>query len=375
MIYYIIGFFLFLVGILEILNIDRKYRKLLNVLSLFLLILFASLRWKTGTDWISYYEYFVSNQSYDDYKNNHHNFEFLFMLIAFLVRKLTSNYNIFLFIYLFLGMIVFYLTLKRTNLKYFGVAVFSYYMGSYMDFFGGMRSAVAILLTLYSIEYLKNKNIIFFLINIIATQFHRTAIIFLGSVFIIKINLKKYYYIIFCILFYILGKEEVILEVLKVFYSLFKEKQIFLITKLGYYLSNNSLIISDKYLLKDILSALKRIIILAIFLFYKDKIYIKVKEYDILFKLYFISICIYFICSSPSLEIFKRMSIYYFTSEVLLLPILLENIKNIYNKIIIYLIFTIIYFGKLTQLLNSEYGELFQPYYDVIFNLGNRVMW
>lgn len=376
MIYYILGLFLFLSGFLDIFNVSKKNKIFINKISLLILILFASLRWKTGTDWGSYYDYFTLNSSYNDFLQNHHKFEFLFTNITFIIRKVTENYNVYLTIYMALGIYLFNKILKKLQINYIGIAIFSYYMSSYMDFFGGIRAAMAILITLYSVEYIKKLNYKkFFFINLIAMQFHRTALIFMGAIFTKEIKLKKYNYLLICILFYILGKEEIILQFLKILYALFNDSELFIFKKLEYYLHNNSLIISEKYLLKDIVSASKRLIILYIFVLYKDKVKIKKDEYNILLNLYFVSICIYFLFSSQSLEIFKRMSIYFFSAEMLLLPILLENMKKTTNKVWIYILFSVIYFAKLNQLLMGPYGELFTPYYDIFINIGNRQIW
>lgn len=376
MIYYGLGIVLFLGGLLDFFNISKKYKININKFCLFILILFASLRWKTGTDWNSYYEYFIFNKTYSEFLNNHHNFEKIFTMITFFIRSFTKNYNLYLLIYITIGIILFYKILKKMNIKYMGVSIFSYYMGPYMDYFGGIRAAMAVLITLYSVDYIKKRNYKYFLFtNLIAMQFHRTAIVFLGAIFSKKIKMKRYSYLLIIIVFYFLGKEEVCLYLLKGLYEIFKGSEIFIFNKLEFYLNNNALIISESYIMKDMLSALKRVILLFIFIYYKNKIKINKEEYEIFFNIYFISICIYFLFSTPSLEIFKRMSIYFFSSEILLISFLLENVKNKTNKIVIYILFAIVYFSKLNQFLGSVYGELYQPYYDIFINVGDRITW
>ncbi|EBP6603902.1 EpsG family protein, partial [Salmonella enterica subsp. enterica serovar Tennessee] len=60
------------------------------MLSFLFLVSFCSLRWQTGTDWLPYYDDFMS-------PGNRHDFEIGYVLYVKLIRYLTDNYTLFLF--------------------------------------------------------------------------------------------------------------------------------------------------------------------------------------------------------------------------------------------------------------------------------------
>lgn len=352
MIYYIVFFILLSSSIAEI--VLNKKIKILYIMNIIVLILFASLRWEIGTDWSNYYWNFVSKRSLHEMLLSE--FEKGFQVWSFFIQRFTLKYNIFLFFHIGIAMIfIGYIILK--NVKYLNFALLCFYASSgYMDYFGGIRAAFANSILFFSLKYIKEKNIYKFLGCVVfASYFHRTALIFIFAYFVYYLNLDKCKIIILFILALIIMEIDILNRVLNIIGNL---NLAMISQKIKLYLNVHYIVPNiKKYYL--ILSILKRgIVILPVIYMYK-KLDIRIKR---IFNLYFFSIIIYILGSSnENLKIFQRLSIYYLTFECLLFARLFESLK-FSKKILFFISIVILLFLKLYYHLNTGYSDLFIPY-------------
>lgn len=243
-----------------------------------------------------------------------------YMLLNWLVLKLTSNYSVLLFV---VGTILYYSFIfsfkKYTSNNYLSLYLFVA-LGFFFQSMSMLRQYLALIILWHSFKYVINKNfVIFLLLVILATMFHYTAIIF---IIVYPLNFFKFTWsnlIISVVL--ILTGVLCIPYAVKVFSTIIGKDYYYI-----YFVSNElKTNISMNYVIYTIL-------LIGIFIYLllmRKKILTNKLLYDILLKCYYISImCRVLAGFFPSVSFINRVSIYFFISIIYLLPIYIENEKN-----------------------------------------------
>ena len=160
-----------------------------------------------GLDMKNYEDFFhlASNSSFSYLFTNAH-FELGFKLYTKFVSLFTTNYSIFIFITSFLSMIGIYDFIKENSKNYFASIYLFITFNYFIYYFCTLRQVLAISILLLSMRFIKSKDFKkFIFLVLLASLFHKTAIIF-GIVYFIpyiKLTKKKinYFYIGSLILF------------------------------------------------------------------------------------------------------------------------------------------------------------------------------
>lgn len=165
---------------------DRKLKKILIFLALFVPSLFAGLRdFSIGHDVLLYgngwFERAGTYNSLFDYleKAHENRIGIGYATVNFLISRVTSDAHVFYFLYEFLQLVVLYFALKplrkEINITY---AFFVYYFCYYNLSFSMLRQIMAILIVFYSYHFILNKKLVKFVVAILlAYSFHSTGII------------------------------------------------------------------------------------------------------------------------------------------------------------------------------------------------------
>lgn len=182
---------LFFLGYAEIAGSLRGEKRRICFVGMILIFWFLSfVRWKTGTDWDSYYTFFSSNVSLQDFQNRL--FEPFYTYIAFFVKQVTKEYWILLLVY---GSII-YLTVSPTIYKLSPLPLMSiifYFLLRKADIFF-TRESIALAFCLLSLRFIVERKVFLFLVAVtIGTMFHQSVIVFLLAYYIyhLNISLKK----------------------------------------------------------------------------------------------------------------------------------------------------------------------------------------
>ena len=162
-----------------------------------MLSLFAGMRsYEVGTDTINYtYQY---NQSvgfapyvFDD------NVEKGYQIFDAIILSFTHNYFWLLFLSAFFIVYSYLRLIKTYSISYLSSVIIYITLGFYTFLFNGLRQALAIAITTYSIKYLLEKKLLpYVIICLLASIFHISALIMIPFYFLLNLNLKPVYKIL-----------------------------------------------------------------------------------------------------------------------------------------------------------------------------------
>lgn len=157
-------------------NICFKY-----IFPIIVLSLLWGLRYDVGTDYLSYKEIYENNFNgslWDSLSGS--NVEFLYALISHVLFHLNMPYYV-MFIVMALIPLIFYYKSFRNKPFLFGYATFFLMaLGVLFWYFNIQRQGIAFFILLYSVDYIRQKKLLPFLLCIIvATGFHISSLLFL----------------------------------------------------------------------------------------------------------------------------------------------------------------------------------------------------
>lgn len=155
-------------------------------------ILLGGLKWNTGTDWNPYYYNFLNSVTYDKAVNSPISFEWGFSILNFIMNYLTGSFTAFLLLFTFLTVYFKYRVLVSSEFISYGLfGLFCFYCYSIGDIVS-WRQALAISLVLFSVFFIIHRRLFSFVLCIlIASLFHRSAIICLIMYYVYYLNLSK----------------------------------------------------------------------------------------------------------------------------------------------------------------------------------------
>lgn len=192
---YIIFFILVILAFAEVVLGGIKYRTSVIYACVFILVILSfivlsSLRWETGTDWETYYNFFLVHDTTKFISWLEPGYTFLSSSIS----ETTGSYTILLF-----SMALLIISLKsRVINKYSIYPFFSVliWWSTYMADIFPVRQTIAIAMTLYSIIYIIGKNKLkFMLVVCLALSFHASAFIFFAAYWVFHLEIKRKYLI------------------------------------------------------------------------------------------------------------------------------------------------------------------------------------
>jgi hypothetical protein len=359
--YIILFFFFAALSFTDYIYTPVLYRKIyLYIGSVFVFVIlwmFASLRWKTGTDWESYFDSF----SYfsEDYAIN---FEPGFVVFLSAIRDFTSNYTIFLVILSFLCISLKFIFFLKFNKETFFTLVFLFLCYYFADIFA-VRQNLAISLTLFSTIFIINKKPILFLLFVgLATSIHTSSILYFFAYYIYwsKISDKSFYYIIFLSVFLgLIGFGDIILNLLLKALGL----EGFVGEKISNYLSGDSegLNTNSNLLVLYMMGVIKRLLLIPLFLYVKNKQEGRFVYFQGYLNLYMVGNVIYFLFAKD-LAIFARASVPFLLFEIFLISYVLLYYKAHKKKMVfVFVVMMFFSWARFSALINSYY-DFYVPY-------------
>ena len=137
------------------------------------IILFSvifGLRYDVGTDHLQYLNYYINGTP--------SKIEFLFKQITLICSNLSLHYCVYFGILSFIQIFFFYYAFKDEKYLYPFLAFFLFTNGEWFFWVNGIRQAIAMCIWIYSIKFIDQKKIIWYLFwGLAAFLFHRSAII------------------------------------------------------------------------------------------------------------------------------------------------------------------------------------------------------
>lgn len=177
--------FLFLVGAIDIFSKNERKKHILFVFSIVLLIAFLGLRGFIGWDWWAYYP------SYNNLPGGF-TYEIGYELWTNFFHKIGLSYHHFIFINtVFDILLIAYIFKKYSKYPLFSLFLFLSIQGLSFEI-DLLRNAKSILLFIISIQFIKSRQIIpYMILNIIGATFHISSILYLPMYFILNRSYSK----------------------------------------------------------------------------------------------------------------------------------------------------------------------------------------
>jgi hypothetical protein len=370
LLYFILAFLIYIFSIYDI-SIERNniisnriFSLSIYYLLIFTLIILGGIRWLTGSDWIPYYNYFINNKTLADYTVR---FEPLYALLNFLIHFFTNSYTIFLCIFSLLVIYIKVKTIKKIAL-YPALSFYLFYCTNIGDIFA-VRQSLSLSILLVSIYFIhKRDKKLFLILLIFATLVHYSSIFWIFSYYVYHKKINTTYIGIIVIASIIFGFFGGILYPI-IINTIFKPFSFLnTISKILFYSSRVDFGFSYQ---KVIVSIIKRVIFIPMFLIFRNRL-IKIDKYiSGILNLYIFGNIIYLLFSI-SATTFQRMTTPYVFTEIFILPVFLKIIRiNNYKYILLFILFLYGLFKLYSAIL--PFASVLIPYYS-IFNYENRIM-
>lgn len=343
MIYLIICFFIILVSYLELIQASRVSGILYGVFITLVMLTLVAIRYKVGTDWPAYYDFYVYGAD---------NTELGYHFINNLFADFNIHYNVFLLFINTISLLLIFFSLKKHAI-YLGFPLLLFFCELFLYFnFSGIRQGLAISFTMFSVRYILNRSFLkFLMLVIIAACFHITAVIFVIAYFIPLRKLSKKECIIMVTSFIVFSTA--IFSVLNIFSGDLAQKAKFYLE-----LQEQEDNIRGLFLI----GAIKRSIIVGlVFIFGKQLI--KSKNCIYFFNIYLIGLGMYLSTYLISPDIGVRLSSYFLIFDLFIAGNLFYYNKKLEVRLFIALIFSLVSIYKITTYMALETFN-----YQTIFN-------
>ncbi|CAD0008517.1 EpsG family protein [Flavobacterium salmonis] len=335
--------------------------KILFSILYFIIVVQIGLRWETGTDWYPYYHHFSDVDEVSlVFINALAGFEIGYGFTTFFIYKIFGDYSFFLFFHaLFFYGIIFKTAKKYSPYLYLSLLFF---YATNLGLVGSNRQLMALAICLLALPFVeKKKTIPFFLLILLASFFHTTAILF--SVYYFLNRVFKWQAICtILIIAFVIGKTSLPLK----FFSLGGFVSESATYKVEFYGNEAKDALKDASL--SIFGLIKRILLLILFTCNFDYLNKKLPYYKIIYNGYAFGLFLYFMFSSSLLIIVNRGSLYFNIMESFLISSQLVFFKFSLDKVYVLLIIFIVSVFLLLQSI-SPYFDLFDPYKSLFYNI------
>lgn len=361
---------IFVLGFFDLrLKLSSLQRNLMIFFLYVFIVIQIGLRWETGTDWSMYLINFYETNDYNIVLlNSLTGFEIGYGTFVFFINKIFNNYSVFLLIHALL----FYWGIFRMAKKYspyFFISIMFYYANN-LGIVGSNRQLLAIVICLWSLEYVFEKKPFKFLFTVVAAMlFHTTAFMFMVYYFLNR-NFKTVVVILVLIVSFIIGKTGLPFFIFSKFGGLFGELAT---SKATYYSDTAKESLAEGGL--GVMGLVKRLLFIAIFTYNYSFLSSKLTYYKLLYNGYIFGMVIYFLFSSSMLVFVSRGSLYFNIMESMLISCQFLIFYNRLDKVYIYFVLLLISIIFLFQSI-MVYPDLFNPYKSLFYNVDyNRLMY
>jgi hypothetical protein len=288
-------------------------------------LLFFGFRGFIGWDWTSYYVFYKRLPSLCQLSFSNQVFDVGFVICTSLLKSITSNFHVFVFINVLIDVILLHLFFKRYLPEKFyalGFALFLVFFGFVLET-DLMRNIKSLLLFLLSLKYIENRKFLLFLLfNLIGLCFHWSAIIFFPLYFFLHkpIPIRAIIIVMIIGVFVYIFQLEYVKSILIFAGSFLGENAA---NKINLYIYSPSF--STNYAFS--IGFFERIFTAILILLFYNQIITKNKSNILFINSFFLFLIIYFFFSEISIAPLRVGNLFVFTYWVLW-PILIDCFKN-----------------------------------------------
>ena len=362
----IYNFLYFSIGLFSIASLYLKRRQRFYPVIVFgaLIILFQSLRWRTGTDWDPYLNLFKNVNT----ANLGHEFETGFWLLNSCIRYFTDNYSIFLFAECSLNMLFILIFLKSMSLSnpllgllyFFSLSVFP------------IRFTLATSIILLSYKFILKSKFWWFVFCVIsAFLIHRTAIVFFPVYFFVrkKISIKILLVIYIGAIILGLAAEFTFKSIITLAVSFYGNASEVLQSKMNRYLDGSVAEYATMTPLRFILSIINSSIFIFIFYWFKQKYFKENTYYNVVFNLYVLGISLNRIFFQLIPDLARITS--YFCGGFVVMVIMIISLYSRKRQVLYTFLFVCYLYINYYNTIWGYFEKLYIPYYSIL-SYGER---
>lgn len=340
------GIFIWSVVNAKLAHLKSKHNWLYYVLVLLPPVLFATIRYNIGTDYMNYWFYYNGAGNYASY-------EPLFRLLNLIARNVFNGfYGVLLLSALLTYGFVLASLVRLKNYVSISIGLWVYYCYYYVASFNVMRQLIAVSIILYATVLLaENKEILFTILVVVASLFHFSAIltlVFLLLKRIQSVKSRQQMFLIFsgAVLLIFLGG------------ALFNSLEGFM-GDYSKYLAHSNGIVSFAYLIDILPTFLVVAIPIMIYIYY----YRMDRKFDLYCIIGLFSIVV--LIMGYHFRWFQRVLYYFDVMQVLIIAINMRRIRLPQNRIIVksaVFIFYLFYFWYSSVYIGSNGGVPYQSF-------------
>ncbi len=340
-------------------KINRSSEKIMLFIAFILLVFQIGLRWETGTDWWPYFDQFKYDSNWQSFKSGFNTMEKGYIMFTILIRTISDNYSVFLFIHALLFFSLLFKSFKSFT-PFFFASILLFY-ASNMGMTGSNRQLLALVICLMGLkELIEGHKIPFFIYIVVASFFHLTALLFMIYFFFDR-RIEIKWIIVALIIFLIIGYTNLPLKLFTLLggfneLSAYKTKE---------YLNSASDALRENQL--SLAGMVKRILFLILFLSTRDKILHNFGHYNYFLNGYIFGLAFYFLFSRSLLVMISRGSFYFNIMEPILLSYQLTLLKKPNKKFVLSacmcILAVILFFQSI-----AAYPDLFIQYKGIWIN-------
>ncbi|WP_294588373.1 EpsG family protein [uncultured Bacteroides sp.] len=343
---------------------NSKFKQSNNSVNIFFffaicwLIFHDGFRWGIGTDWDNYRTFFEMCLAVDIDV-----YDWGYVAFNQLIREITDNYTVFLVLFAVAQYGLFFYVIRKYSINPI-LTVFLFYC-MMLPSLGMNRQFIAMAICLFSVRFILKRQFLFFIISIFfAALFHKSALLFIISYFLVHCFSERMYFILLLISI-VVSISGIIDRIPLSFFLIFGETSF---EKISEYTANTE----KGSILFTILALAKRLIWLFFLFIYRRKYSID-STFSYFFNIYFLATVLYVALNNSMLQIIVgRGLIYFYIAEIFLIPYILLLFKK---NLTFYIIMGVI---GLYCYINVEKGfnyykealgvDIFRPYNSVLMD-------
>ena len=359
MIYYLLVMVLCLFSFINQLKPVKANLDILKFIAFILILFIGGLRFEVGADWLSYEKLFNRVATFYDIFSSRE--EKLFMFFQYVCKTIFNSYSFFVFsLFAFTFYLKYKILVRYSTDIFLSLIVYIYTLFLIYDL-NGLRQGMAIAILLASIPAILNKRKYLFLILIsVASLCHTSAIVFFPFYWLARIKIapsKILMSTFVCLLISTLIKEIILNSSLFQFLLLMDN-----FSHYSYYLDSEA---ANKEISVFSVSVFQRFLVFIIFIINYNKLKCDEVLKRFLLNGYFIAIVIFVFLSFNS-EYAARLSFYYKSLELFMIPIIVSSQKKLESKIIMWGLFVVLCLLGMYRLLEVPDAGLL-PYKSILF--------
>ncbi len=369
-IYIITLFLIFIFGILDLnIRLTEIQRNSIIIFLCIFIVVQIGLRWETGTDWKPYLENFDKTEDFSILLINAvTGIEIGYGFFVLSIKTIFNNYSFFLFIHAIIFYSTIFIFAKKYSPNIFATIIIFY--STTLGLVGSNRQLLALVFCLLSLIFVFKKKLLpFFLLVIIASLFHTTAIIF-GIYYFLNRNFKKLHILLILLICFIVGNTNLPFMFFSKFGGIFGELAT---SKTMAYTEGAKNNLEESSL--SVFGLIKRLIFILLFTLNYSFLSKKLFYYKVFYNGYVFGLVLYFLFSSSLLILVNRGSLYFNIMESFLISCQFLLFYKSTDKTILYFILFLISIILIFQSI-SAYPDLFNPYKSLFYNTDfNRALY